>query len=58
VTGNTVLLFVVCRPAACKQLDGSNTLLYGGLLWLIWHPRITAFFRASSRHLTTCCRLS
>jgi len=25
VTGNTVLLFVVCRPSVCKRLDGSNT---------------------------------
>jgi len=32
VIGSTVLLFVVCRPVACKQSDGSNTLLYGGLL--------------------------
>jgi len=54
VTGNTVLLFVVCRPSACERLDGSNTLLYGGLLWLIWHSRITSFLRV----LTTPYNLS
>jgi len=58
VIGNTVLLFVVYRLTAFWWSDGSNTLLYGGLLRLIWHPRITAFFRASSRHRSTCCRLS
>ena len=40
--GSTVLLFEVCRPATCKQSDGSNTLLYGGRLRLICHSRITS----------------